>query len=125
MMRKVFVPTHEAPPGAGEILVEEFLKPMNITQTDFANRIGVTFHRLNEIVNGRRGVSTDTALRFSRALGTTPDLWLNIQRSADLYQALHSPKAREIAQIQPISEGIPERAGGKKPRPKLVGSTGS
>jgi antitoxin HigA-1 len=77
-------------------------QPPGIKQTDFAKRIGVTYARLNEIINGKRGVSTDTALRFSEALGTTSEVWLNIQRMTDLYAAMHSPKAKEIARIKPI-----------------------
>jgi addiction module HigA family antidote len=86
----------------GEILVEEFLKPLNITQTQFANRIGVTYARLNEIVHGKRGITTDTALRFARVLRTTPDLWLNLQQAVDLYDALHSKKAKEIERLKPL-----------------------
>ena len=101
-MRRLLVPTHRPPVHPGEILIEEYLKPLNISQTEFANRIGVTFHRLNEIVRGRRGVSTDTALRFARALGTTPELWLNLQRVVDLYETMHSPQGREIERIRPL-----------------------
>jgi addiction module HigA family antidote len=101
-MESLIATMRKPPPTAGEILLEEFLKPMGIKQTDFAKRIGVTYARLNEIINGKRGVSTDTALRFSKALGTTSDVWLNIQRMTDLYEVMHSPKAKEIARIKPI-----------------------
>src|SRR5450631_391883 len=94
-MESLIATMRKPPPTAGEILLEEFLKPMGIKQTDFAKRIGVTYARLNEIINGKRGVSTDTALRFSKALGTTSDVWLNIQRMTDLYEVMHSPKAKE------------------------------
>ena len=86
----------------GEMLVEEFLKPLGITQTEFAKRIGVTFPRLNEIVNGKRGITIDTALRFGKALGTTPDVWLNLQHVIDLYDAMNSKKAKEINRIKPL-----------------------
>ena len=102
-MRRFHVPTNGPPVTPGEILVEEFLKPMGMTQSEFAKRIGVTFHRLNEIVNGKRGISTDTALRLSKALGTSPDLWLNMQRVVDLYEIAHSDAAREIEKIKPIA----------------------
>jgi addiction module HigA family antidote len=102
-MRRLHVPTNGPPVTAGEVLVEEFLKPLHITQSDFAKRIGVTFHRLNEIVNGKRGISTDTALRLAKALGTTPDLWLNLQRVVDLHEVAHSAAAREIEKIKPIT----------------------
>ncbi|MDB5070781.1 MAG: Serine phosphatase RsbU, regulator of sigma subunit [Candidatus Eremiobacteraeota bacterium] len=71
----------------GEILLEEFLKPLNITQTDFAERIGVTYPRLNEIINGKRGITANTALRFAKVLGTSPELWLRLQQNVDLYDA--------------------------------------
>jgi addiction module HigA family antidote len=86
------------------MLVEEFLRPLGITQTAFAARIGVTYPRLNEIVSGKRGVTPDTALRFAKALDTTPDLWLNLQHVLDLYDTMHSSKAAEIARIKPAPE---------------------
>jgi addiction module HigA family antidote len=103
-MRRLHVPTNVPPVKPGEVLVEDFLKPLGITQSDFAKRIGVTFHRLNEIVNGKRGVSTDTALRFAKALGTTPDVWLNLQRVVDLYDVTHSQAAKAIDKIQPVGQ---------------------
>jgi addiction module HigA family antidote len=77
-VRALLIPKNRPPTRAGEMLVEEFLKPLGISQTEFARAIGITYHRINEIVNGRRGVTIDTALRFSEALGTTPDFWLNL-----------------------------------------------
>jgi addiction module HigA family antidote len=103
-MTRLLIPTHRRPTTPGEMLVEEFLRPLGITQTAFAERIGVTYPRLNEIVNGRRGVTPDTALRFARALGTTPDFWLNLQHVLDLYDAMHSAKAAEIKKIRPAPE---------------------
>jgi antitoxin HigA-1 len=100
------IPTHRRPTTPGEMLVEEFLHPLGITQTEFARSIKVPFARLNEIVNGKRGVTPDTALRFSKALGTTPELWLNLQQVVDLYDALHSAKAKEIQRIKPVREAI-------------------
>jgi addiction module HigA family antidote len=84
------------------MLVKEFLEPLGITQTAFAAQIGVTYPRLNEIVRGKRAVSVDTAMRFARATKTTPGWWLNMQQLVDLYDAMHSEKAREIAKIRPI-----------------------
>jgi antitoxin HigA-1 len=97
-------PTNRRPTTPGEMLIEEFLKPLGITQTEFANTIKVPYARLNEIINGKRGVTTDTALRFSRALGTTPDLWLNLQQIVDLYDTIHSAKAKEIERIKPVHQ---------------------
>ena len=68
----------------GEILLEEFLKPLGITQVEFARHIGVPVQRVNEIVRGKRGVTPQTAWLFSQALGTTPQFWLNLQNTFDL-----------------------------------------
>lgn len=100
----LLIPTHRRPATPGEMLVEEFLRPLGITQTSFAERIGVTYPRLNEIVNGKRGVTPDTALRFAKALDTTPDFWLNLQHVLDLYDTMHSSKAAEIEKIKPAPE---------------------
>ena len=77
----------------GEIL-EEFLRPMGITQTAFAERIGWTRARLNELIKGTRGITADAALDLAEALGTSPKVWMNLQASFDLDRAL---KAREVA----------------------------
>lgn len=98
------IPTHRRPTTPGEMLIEEFLKPLGITQTAFAHRIGVTYPRLNEIVKGKRGVTPDTALRFAAALGTTPEFWLNLQHTLDLYDTIHSSKASEIKKIRRIPQ---------------------
>ena len=72
----------------GEILLEEFLEPGGITQAEFASRIGWTRARLNEIIKGRRGISAEAALDLAAELGTTARLWLNLQTTWDLDQAL-------------------------------------
>ncbi len=84
MLPKNRVPTHP-----GEILLEEFLRPMGVTQVDFAAHLGVPVQRVNEIVRGKRGVSAGTAWLFAQALDTTPEFWLNLQASYDL--AVHRP----------------------------------
>jgi addiction module HigA family antidote len=86
------------------MLLEEYLKPLDVTQSAFAEHIGVTFARLNEIVNGRRGVTPDTAIRLASALGTTPDFWLNLQLGWDLYHALHSAEGKSAARIKPLAK---------------------
>ena len=70
----------------GEILDEEFLKPMRITQYRVAKDIGVSSRRINEIVNGQRAITTDTALRLGRYFGMSPEFWLNLQTHYDLEQ---------------------------------------
>ncbi len=92
----------EPPPHPGEMLSEEFLRPLGMSQTLFAARLRVPLQRLNDLVNGRRGVTPDTALRLARALGTSPQLWMNLQEAWDLWHAAHGPAAREIAAIEPL-----------------------
>ena len=75
-------PTHP-----GEMLLEEFLKPIGLSQAEAAARMQMTSNRLNKIVKGRRGVTADTAWRLSALLGTSPDVWMNLQVHWDLWQA--------------------------------------
>ena len=71
----------------GEILLEEFLEPAGITQTAFAQTLGWTRARLNELIKGKRGISADAALDLAEALGTSPKVWMNLQATWDLAQA--------------------------------------
>jgi addiction module HigA family antidote len=84
------------------MLVEEFLKPLDMTQVELADRIGVPFQRINQIVNRKRAVTPDSALRFAQLFRTTAEFWLNLQQSWDLHAALHSPEAQQIEQIRPL-----------------------
>ena len=94
----VRIPTHRAPTHAGEMLLEEFLKPLGLSQRDLANGIRVPYQRVNEIVRGRRGITPSTALRLARFLGTSPDFWLNLQLRWDLYYA-QKAEASELREI--------------------------
>ncbi len=96
------LPKNSAPIHPGEVLQEEFLVPFGLTQSELAVKLGVPFQRINLIVNGKRGITPDTALRLSRFFGTTPDVWLNLQLAWDLWHAVHSPDAEEIDKIQPF-----------------------
>lgn len=108
------IPTHRPPTHPGEILLEDFLKPLGLTQTRLAELIGVHYPRVNEIVNGKRGITPDTALRLSRLFGTTPEFWLNGQLDCDLYAAIHSRQARERKRIKPLRSGsIPQTSTGR------------
>ena len=84
------------------MLLEEFLKPLGISQSAFAIRLGVSFPRLNEIINGKRGVTADTALRLARVTHTTADFWLGLQTIWDLWHALHSEAAADIDNLEPL-----------------------
>lgn len=81
------IPKHRPPTHAGEISLEEFLKPLNLTQVQAAEKMGISLNRLNELIRGKRGVTADTALRLAKLLNTTPEFWLNLQNAYDLYQA--------------------------------------
>jgi antitoxin HigA-1 len=96
----VRVPTDRAPTPPGEVLAEEFLAPMGLTQRQLADAIRVPYQRVNEIVNGRRGVTPATALRLAKFFGTTPDLWLNLQMRWDLYEAQRDQR-NELARVMP------------------------
>lgn len=84
------------------MLLEEFLKPLGVSQSSFAARLGVSFPRLNEIIRGKRGVTPDTALRLGRVLGMSAEFWLNLQVRWDLWHAVHSKDAVEIAKLKPF-----------------------
>jgi addiction module HigA family antidote len=78
------IPENRIPTHPGEVLLEEFLNPLGITQVSFAEHIGVPVQRINEIVRGKRGVTPETAWLFAGALGTSPEFWLNLQSYYDL-----------------------------------------
>ncbi len=82
MLQKKTLPSHP-----GEILLKEFLEPLGLPQKKFAEHLGWTYARLNEIVNKHRGVTADSALAFAAAFGTEPEFWLNLQRDWDLWRA--------------------------------------
>lgn len=99
------IPTDREPTHPGEMLLEEFLNPMDLTQRDLADAIRVPYQRVNELVNGRRGVTPSTALRLSRYFGTSPDYWMNLQLRWDLYHALEEERA-ELRRIRPASRDV-------------------
>jgi len=100
----VRIPTHQPPAHPGEVLVEDFLNPLNMTQVQLAERIRVPFQRVNTIVKGHRGITPDTALRLGKLFGTTPAFWLNLQQAWDLYQAVHTEDAANVLEtIKPVA----------------------
>ena len=96
------IPTKRAPTHPGEMLLKEFLNPMELTQRDLADSIHVPYQRINEIINGRRGVTPSTALRLSKFFGISPDFWMNLQLRWDLYFAQQS-EADDLKTIKPVS----------------------
>lgn len=89
----VRIPTHRAPTHPGEMLLEEFLTPMGLTQRQLAEAIHVPYQRINEIINGKRGVTPSTALRLARFFGVSADFWMNLQLRWDIYFAERSEGA--------------------------------
>ena len=94
------------PPG--EILAEEFLKPLSVTEYRLAKSISVPARRINEIVHGKRAISVDTALRLSRFFGTTAEFWLNLQQDYELRKAT---REGGIPEIVPFAPAASEMAG--------------
>ncbi|RJO64786.1 MAG: addiction module antidote protein, HigA family [Myxococcales bacterium] len=95
------LPENRIPTHPGEILLEEFLKPLGLTQVAFARHIGIPLQRVNEIIRGKRGVTPETAWLFSRALKTTPEFWMNLQMAYDL------ARARPGKSVGPIDRAAP------------------
>lgn len=90
-------PRNRVPTHPGEVLLEEFLKPLGVTQVALATHLGVPVQRVNELVRGKRGVTAETAWLLAGALGTTPEFWLNLQAGHDLARAKPKRPARQIA----------------------------
>ncbi len=92
------IPNNRQPTHPGEVLLEEFLKPLAITQVAFASHIGVPTQRVNEVIRGKRGVTPESAWLFGQALGTSPEFWLNLQNAHDLV------KARPEREVSPMAK---------------------
>lgn len=93
------IPTHREPTHAGEMLKDEFLVPMKISQRDLADAIHVSYQRVNELINKKRGVTPSTALRLAKFFGTSADFWLNLQIRYDIFKAQQSER-NDIESIQ-------------------------
>lgn len=98
----VRVPTHREPTHPGEMLIEEFLVPMGISQKDLADSIHVPYQRINEIINKKRGITPSTALRLAKFFGLSEDFWMNIQLRCDLYKTKKSEE-KDLKSIMPFS----------------------
>lgn len=93
------LPKNRRPSHPGEILLNDFLIPLNKTQLDFAKHLGWTYAKVNEIVNGKRGVTEESALCFADVFGTTPQFWINLQTNYDLWLA-----AKDHKKVKPIEK---------------------
>ena len=97
--------TERKPFTPGEILQGEFMEPYGLTQGELADNIGVHRRRINEIVNGKRAITADTALRLGKYFRMSPTFWLNLQMKLDLWQEMHNKRtAKEIIKIKPVDE---------------------
>src|SRR5918996_5818443 len=95
--------TKRKPASVGEILTEEFMRPMGLTQGALATAMGVPRKHVNELCNARRSVTASTALILARVFGNSPEFWLNVQRRSDLWEAMHSSRQRErIKRARPL-----------------------
>ena len=100
----VRIPTHRQPTHPGEMLLEEFLVPMGMTQRELADAIHVPYQRVNEIINKRRGITPSTALRLAKLFGMSEDFWVNLQLRWDLYHA-QKAEASTLKTIRRRSKG--------------------
>ena len=91
------LPENRVPTHPGQVLLEEFLRPLGLTQVAFARHIGVPVQRVNEIVKGKRGVTSQTAWLLAQAFGTSPQFWMNLQSSHDL------AKGRPDHEVEPVT----------------------
>jgi addiction module HigA family antidote len=97
--------TTRKPGTVGEILVEEFMQPMGLTQSALADAMGVQRKHVNELCNDRRTVTARTALILARVFGNSADFWLNVQRRSDLWNTMHSPEERaRIERARPLKD---------------------
>jgi addiction module HigA family antidote len=97
--------TKRKPVTVGEILTEEFMRSLDLTQGALAEAMGVQRKHVNELCNDRRKVTAATALILARVFGNTPDFWLNVQRRTDLWEAMHDPHHRKADCTRPIAGG--------------------
>ncbi len=99
----VRIPKFREPTHPGEMLLEEFLVPMSISQRELSNAVHLPYQRINEIINGKRGMTPSTALRLARYFGMSEDFWMNLQLRWDLYRARRSEE-KELKSIKPFSQ---------------------
>ena len=97
----VRVPTHRTPTHPGEMLLAEFLEPLEMSQSDLAKALHVPFQRINELVRGKRGITPSTALRLAKYFDTTPEFWMNLQQRWDLYR-IQKEEADVLKKIKPL-----------------------
>jgi addiction module HigA family antidote len=129
------LPKNRPPTTPGEMLVEEFLEPAGITQAAFAERIGMSPQQLNPILRGKHAVSARVALKFSQALGTSPEFWMNLQTRVDLWNeqrrrgfvgkiaSFFSGTSRTKMTARDVTGPLPKTVSAQRPRLEASGST--
>jgi antitoxin HigA-1 len=91
------IPKHRQATHPGEVLAEEFLRPLDVTQTRLAEHLSIPVQRVNEIVKGKRGITADTAWKLAYAFGTSPEFWINLQSAYDLSTSRPTAKIGKLA----------------------------
>ena len=99
------LPKNRRPTHPGEIIRYDFLEPLNMTQQQLAEAIGVTRVRINELILGKRSITPDTAFRLAKFFNTTPDFWVSLQNSVDMWDTLQFRK-KEYARITPLERKV-------------------
>ena len=99
------LPKNRPPTHPGEMLNEEYIKPLGVTQTALAQRLGVSHPRLNDLIHARRGMTPDTALRLERVLGASASTWMQLQQDHDMWYARRAPEMKAIHALEPL-EGV-------------------
>lgn len=97
------VPENRRPAHPGELLERLFLDPLDMTQTELAERLAVPYKRVNSLINGRRSVTAETALLLARLFDTTPEYWMNMQAGYDLWEAQQGESRIKLERVEPIS----------------------
>ena len=106
----VRIPSDREPTHPGEMLLQEFLLPLDMTQRHLATAINVPFQRVNEIIRGRRGVTPSTALRLARFFGTSPDFWINLQLPLGPFTTPDAPRRSRSKAFSPLNLSMPRSA---------------
>jgi addiction module HigA family antidote len=102
--------TKRKPVSVGEMINEEFIAPLGITQGQLSSAMGVSRRTVNELCTGKRSITVDTALMLAKVFGNTAHFWLNLQQRNDIWAALHSPKRMEkIERVSPTREAIAQQ----------------
>jgi addiction module HigA family antidote len=102
------LPTHRTPTPPGEMLLRQFMEPSGLSQAELARRIGVSYPRVNELVNGKRSLTPDTALRLARLFGVSVEFWMTTQMLWDMWHVIYSPVAADIEKIEPMWPEVDE-----------------